>query len=345
MQEPEKIVDDLVTFYQKLLIPYMRIRRDLPFPGEPERLETDGEHAFTLAMIAISVNERLKLSLDSGKIAQYALVHDLVEVHAGDVPVRASEATHATKDANEHEAYKVIKHDFAATFPWVHTIIEQYEAKADPESQLVYVVDKYTGSLGWLSSEGKNWSRNYPEKDDPMYDAVFNRLRSKVVKYDQGKLLELFDLMHGRLRKNRSGYWKQPLVVKKQVGVRIGIFIYRDDGKFLLMKRKSSHGSGTWAPPGGNIEFGETIEECAVREVKEETGLNVSNVEQFATTNDIFDEGKHYVTLHLKAMWNGDEPKIMESEKCSELGWFTKDTLPIPLFKSTENLVKDNVDF
>src|SRR5215204_4979393 len=107
MVKHEKLLDDLDVFYKKLLIPYMRIRRDMPFPGESERRETDGEHAFALAMVAISLNERLGLLLDNGKIAQYALAHDLVEVHAGDLSVKADEADHAKKEENELEAYKL----------------------------------------------------------------------------------------------------------------------------------------------------------------------------------------------------------------------------------------------
>lgn len=343
MQKPETILEDLMVFYKKLLIPYMRIRRDMPFPGEPERAETDGEHAFTLAMVALSLNERLGLKLDSGKIAQYALVHDLVEVHAGDLSVKAKASEHAQKEAKEHEAYKTIKKDFAQIFPWVHTTIESYEAKKEPESQFVYIVDKNMGALAWLASDGANWAQYYPAESGELFSTVLERLREKVTRYDTGELLSLFDVIHETLDRNRTLYFKKPLLAEQRVGVGVGVFIVKDDGSFLMLKRKNAHGSGTWAPPGGHIEFGESIEACAIREVKEETGLDISDVKQFATTNDIFEEGKHYITLHVKTAWNGDEPQIMEPEKCSELGWFTKDSLPSPLFKTIENLGKENL--
>jgi 8-oxo-dGTP diphosphatase len=58
------------------------------------------------------------------------------------------------------------------------------------------------------------------------------------------------------------------------VRVGIGVFVWKD-GKFLMGKRLGSHGSGTWSIPGGHLEFDETWQQCAVREVLEETGLKI----------------------------------------------------------------------
>lgn len=203
------IVEDLLVFYQKLLIPYMKIRRDMPFPTEADRDETDGEHAFTLAMIALSLNQRLNRNLDSGKIAQYALIHDLVEVHAGDTSVKAPEDEHSLKESRELEAYQKIKEDFATTFPWVHVMIKAYEEKADPESKFVYIVDKYAGALSWLAGEGGKWKRYYPQEDGSLYHEVVARLRAKVTRFNEPKMLELFDVIHDELEQKRTDYFNQ----------------------------------------------------------------------------------------------------------------------------------------
>ena len=70
----------------------------------------------------------------------------------------------------------------------------------------------------------------------------------------------------------------------------------------LLGKRRGSHGAGTWALLGGHLEFGETVEVCALREAEEETGLKVQILRQGPYTNDAMPaEGKHYVTVIVVA--------------------------------------------
>lgn len=123
-------------------------------------------------------------------------------------------------------------------------------------------------------------------------------------------------------------------------GVGVGVLVTRRN-KVLLIKRIGSHGSGTWACPGGHIDFGETIEQCAIRETKEETGLEVGNVEFRAITNDVFEEeDKHYVTIWVTAGYAGGEERVASSREATEVGWFAWDKLPQPLFLPLENLVK-----
>ncbi|KKU18047.1 MAG: MutT/nudix family protein [Candidatus Pacebacteria bacterium GW2011_GWB1_47_8] len=122
-----------------------------------------------------------------------------------------------------------------------------------------------------------------------------------------------------------------------QVGV--AVMIIRDR-KILLGKRLTSHGTGTWHLPGGHLEFMETVEDCARREVLEETGLEIENVELGPYTNDFFvKENKHYITLFVLCTAKG-KPRAMEPEKCVEWKWFEWDNLPKPLFLSVENLIK-----
>jgi 8-oxo-dGTP diphosphatase len=74
-----------------------------------------------------------------------------------------------------------------------------------------------------------------------------------------------------------------------QVGV--GVLIV-ENGRVLLGKRKGSDGAGTWSAPGGHLEFGETVEACARREVLEETGLQLQDLRLGPFTSNVF-EAKH----------------------------------------------------
>lgn len=127
-------------------------------------------------------------------------------------------------------------------------------------------------------------------------------------------------------------------IMRPQVGV--GVIVLRGN-KVLLGKRKGSHGESTWAFPGGHLEWHEMIMNCARREVKEETGLDVLLLNVGHYTNDIFEkEGKHYVTLYLTALSQEGEPRVMEPNKCDEWGWFLWGDFPEPLFIPVRNLVR-----
>ena len=81
----------------------------------------------------------------------------------------------------------------------------------------------------------------------------------------------------------------------------VGVIVRRD-GRVLLGRRSGAHGADTWALPGGHLEFGETVEHCAAREVLEETGRVIDAVMPGPYTSDVFaDEGRHYVTLFVVA--------------------------------------------
>ena len=127
--------------------------------------------------------------------------------------------------------------------------------------------------------------------------------------------------------------------------VGVGCFVWRD-GKFLMGKRLGAHGEGTWTVPGGHLEFGESWEDCAKREVLEETGMKITNLRLLAVTNDVFEaEQKHYVTILLEADWLANEPTITEPDKYVEQNWRDFGSLPSPLFEPIwQNLRRSRPD-
>jgi 8-oxo-dGTP diphosphatase len=122
--------------------------------------------------------------------------------------------------------------------------------------------------------------------------------------------------------------------------VGVGVFVWKD-GKFLMLQRRGAHGEGSWSVPGGHLEFGESWDDCAGREVLEETGVTIKNVRQFAITNDIFpDENEHYITIWMASDWAHGVPVNKEPEKCSKMEWRNIKSLPTPLFLPWEQLKK-----
>lgn len=124
--------------------------------------------------------------------------------------------------------------------------------------------------------------------------------------------------------------------------VGIGVYILNDKGELLLLKRKGAHGEGTWSPPGGHLEMGESFEECAIRETKEETNLEITNLEVVGLTNDIFSD-RHYITIAMKAKRFKGALQIMEADRCEQIDWFPLDHLPKPLFLPLNNFLKENL--
>lgn len=113
----------------------------------------------------------------------------------------------------------------------------------------------------------------------------------------------------------------------------------------LLGKRALGHGKFTYGPPGGHLEFGESFEDCATREVMEETGLAITGLQFFAVTNDIFEEdNKHYVSIFMKSFPLDENaiPENREPHKHLEWGWFDLVDLPRPLFLPLKQLMARN---
>lgn len=121
--------------------------------------------------------------------------------------------------------------------------------------------------------------------------------------------------------------------IRPKVGV--GVMIIKD-GKILLGRRKGAHGAGYYAWAGGHLEFGETLEECAIREVEEETGMKLESL-QILCINNIIDYNTHYVDIEfIGQVSESCVPKVKEPDRIESWEWFDQDNLPKPLFKAVE---------
>ena len=96
--------------------------------------------------------------------------------------------------------------------------------------------------------------------------------------------------------------------------------------KVLLAQRSKPPGIGKWGFPGGHLEMGETVGECAVRELREETGIDADTVRVLTAFDFIArDDGgrpvRHYTLIAVLCDWRAGDGATLED--ASALGWFT----------------------
>jgi 8-oxo-dGTP diphosphatase len=122
----------------------------------------------------------------------------------------------------------------------------------------------------------------------------------------------------------------------------MGVLVMRR-GRVLLGRRRGSHGEGYYAAPGGHIEFGESFEQAARREVSEETGLEIADLKLLSIGNYVFkreDGERHYIDVDFVCEAPAGEPQLAEPEKCDGWDWYELDHLPQPLFIVTRRMIE-----
>ena len=126
---------------QALLNDFSQVSRSHYVAGTDTN-ESDILHSLSTALFCWKIYEDIASNLNLEKILKYALIHDLVEVYAGDVNTFADAQTRQAKQAAEARSLAEIAATIERDFPHLVEAIRHYEAHSDEESQFVWTVDK-----------------------------------------------------------------------------------------------------------------------------------------------------------------------------------------------------------
>jgi len=121
-----------------------------------------------------------------------------------------------------------------------------------------------------------------------------------------------------------------------QARVGVGVALLCPDG-VVFLRRQGSHGSGEWSFPGGHLEFGESVIDCARREVQEELGVDMYSCTVLGQFTEDFFPGKHYITLYVAGKTD-QNPSIQEPDKASAIEFVQHGALPLPLFSGVSTV-------
>lgn len=127
------------------------------------------------------------------------------------------------------------------------------------------------------------------------------------------------------------------------VGIGVGAMVFDSEGRVFLAQRGPRAGNerGTWEFPGGKVSFGERLADAVTREFAEEYGMAIEVTELLGVNDHILtEEQEHWVSPTYLAHHVSGEPRILEPEKCTAIGWFALSSLPTPLSQVTQDDLK-----
>lgn len=190
-------MEELLKFVE-LTQDFKAVRRKVVLAKEG-REENDAEHSYQLAMIAWYIISTKSLDLDIGKCLKYALVHDLVEVYAGDTPSfvhRKYAEARSKKHEREQRAIQKLLFEFPE-IEEMHELIRVYELKEDEESKFVYALDKILPIMNIYLDKGHSWKMHSITLEDLVED------KSKKVDVSP-EIRKYFDLLMEVLKSEQA---------------------------------------------------------------------------------------------------------------------------------------------
>lgn len=134
-----------------------------------------------------------------------------------------------------------------------------------------------------------------------------------------------------------------PKITSNPTLVGCELFIRKGDS-ILLGKRKNVYGAGTWALPGGHLEFNERLVDAICREAEEELGTVIEprELKLVSIVDDLQPENNlHYVHVSFELKNPSWEPKLMEPDSCEEWRYFPLNELPENFFVPHKGIIEN----
>ena len=143
----------------------------------------------------------------------------------------------------------------------------------------------------------------------------------------------------------RRDYFYDPAAPKpNSIKPAAAVALFNDEGKILLLRRKDND---KWTMPGGTLDFGETLSNCAVREVREETGFSIRITGLIGTYTDpniliAYSDGEvrqEFTFVYSAEIESGE---LVIDNESTESGWFDlAQAVTLPLADSQKRRIAD----
>lgn len=154
----------------KLVLMFAKVKR-ATYHEDGVTLESDTDHTVMLSVCACAIAQKLYPELDLGKVAQFAIVHDLVESYAGDTDsFGLQEDARKRKEEREYESMLKIQSQFNGIFPWIGATIESYETLSSKEARFVKTVDKAMSKITHVLNNGQYFKNRRLSEEDFVRD-------------------------------------------------------------------------------------------------------------------------------------------------------------------------------
>lgn len=122
----------------------------------------------------------------------------------------------------------------------------------------------------------------------------------------------------------------------------VGVICFRGE-EVLLIRRGKPPRMGDWSIPGGRLEWNEAVKACALRELREETGVEAELIGLVDVIDGFFGDERHYVLIDYAARWLGGEPRAGDDAVDARF-WLVAEAIDLVEWPQTKQVIKDAWD-